>query len=205
MKKVVSDPSGHDMQIRCFRLFAAYSAAYAALVARGLLALKTEHFRQKKPPRVENHRLNFFVPGKFYSLIHNIYPPYFAFFTCVRCIFNVYWKALDNIMESCQSGRSCSTRNAVSLTGPRVRIPDSPPKTLKEFTWGFFFSFICLSYSSDMKPASKLPYETAAKGDNEHQQHHYRQYFHENKRRSALSDRWTYPYRCPYHGKSNQQ
>ena len=31
-------------------------------------------------------------------------------------------------LESCQSGRSCSTRNAVSLTGPRVRIPDSPPK-----------------------------------------------------------------------------
>ena len=148
------------------------------------------------------------IPGSAflaYILIHNIYPPYFAFFPCVRCIFNVYWKALDNIMESCQSGRSCSTRNAVSLTGPRVRIPDSPPKTLKEFTWGFFFSFICLSYSSDMKPASKFPYETAAKGDNKHQQHHYRQYFHENKRRSALSDRWTYPYRCPYHGKSNKQ
>lgn len=33
----------------------------------------------------------------------------------------------SHFMESCQSGRSCSTRNAVSLTGPRVRIPDSPP------------------------------------------------------------------------------
>ena len=29
--------------------------------------------------------------------------------------------------ESCPSGRRCSTRNAVCLTAPRVRIPNSPP------------------------------------------------------------------------------
>ena len=30
-------------------------------------------------------------------------------------------------MESCPSGRRCSTRNAVWGNSPRVRIPDSPP------------------------------------------------------------------------------
>ena len=40
-------------------------------------------------------------------------------------------------MESCQSGRSCSTRNAVSLTGPRVRIPDSPPDNTPEKAYFF--------------------------------------------------------------------
>lgn len=31
-------------------------------------------------------------------------------------------------MESCPSGRRCSTRNAVSRKASRVRIPNSPPK-----------------------------------------------------------------------------
>ena len=34
-------------------------------------------------------------------------------------------------MESCPSGRWCSTRNAVSRKGPRVRIPNSPPRRRK--------------------------------------------------------------------------
>ena len=39
------------------------------------------------------------------------------------------FKTTDIDSESCQSGRSCGTRNAVSFTGPRVRIPDSPPSS----------------------------------------------------------------------------
>ena len=31
-------------------------------------------------------------------------------------------------MESCPSGRRCSTRNAVWGNSPRVRIPNSPPE-----------------------------------------------------------------------------
>ena len=31
-------------------------------------------------------------------------------------------------MESCPSGRRCSTRNAVCRNAPRVRIPNSPPE-----------------------------------------------------------------------------
>ena len=33
----------------------------------------------------------------------------------------------SQLKEGCQSGRSCGTRNAVSVTGPRVRIPGPPP------------------------------------------------------------------------------
>ena len=32
-----------------------------------------------------------------------------------------------HILESCPSGRRCSTRNAVRVKPPRVRIPNSPP------------------------------------------------------------------------------
>ena len=32
-----------------------------------------------------------------------------------------------HFMESCPSGRRCSTRNAVRVKPPRVRIPNSPP------------------------------------------------------------------------------
>ena len=31
-------------------------------------------------------------------------------------------------LESCPSGRRCSTRNAVRVKPPRVRIPNSPPE-----------------------------------------------------------------------------
>ena len=45
-------------------------------------------------------------------------------------------------VESCPSGRRCSTRNAVSRKGPRVRIPNSPPKSPvnKRVCWTFLFS-----------------------------------------------------------------
>ena len=33
-----------------------------------------------------------------------------------------------HFMESCPSGRRCSTRNAVRVKPPRVRIPNSPPQ-----------------------------------------------------------------------------
>ena len=46
-------------------------------------------------------------------------------------------------MESCPSGRRCSTRNAVSRKGPRVRIPNSPPsrRKLHIACGGFFTKF----------------------------------------------------------------
>ena len=47
---------------------------------------------------------------------------------------------LDNLIETCPQ----ITRNAVSRKGPRVRIPDSPPKTMPVVVirgyWLFFFS-----------------------------------------------------------------
>ena len=44
-------------------------------------------------------------------------------------------------MESCPSGRRCSTRNAVSRKGPRVRIPNSPPSSSQAMyrLWRFFY------------------------------------------------------------------
>mgnify|MGYP007047269620 FL=1 len=46
-------------------------------------------------------------------------------------------------MESCPSGRRCSTRNAVSRKASRVRIPNSPPKSPKNqgFSAFLFCSF----------------------------------------------------------------
>ena len=44
--------------------------------------------------------------------------------------FQKLWERFsDRHTESCPSGRRCSTRNAVSRKGPRVRIPNSPPKS----------------------------------------------------------------------------
>lgn len=47
-------------------------------------------------------------------------------------------------MESCPSGRRCSTRNAVSRKGPRVRIPNSPPKSPVNMRvcWTFLFCLL---------------------------------------------------------------
>ena len=40
-----------------------------------------------------------------------------------------FWRRFQakSYMESCPSGRRCSTRNAVKSNLPRVRIPNSPP------------------------------------------------------------------------------
>lgn len=51
-------------------------------------------------------------------------------------------------MESCQSGRSCGTRNAVSLAGPRVRIPDSPPSK-NPVTIQVYRIFSCIKKMAD--------------------------------------------------------
>ena len=53
-------------------------------------------------------------------------------------------------MESCPSGRRCSTRNAVSRKGPRVRIPNSPPESPVNMRvcWTFLF---CSSSENDAK------------------------------------------------------
>ena len=41
-----------------------------------------------------------------------------------------FWKKCGiTYTESCPSGRRCSTRNAVYRNVPRVRIPNSPPKS----------------------------------------------------------------------------
>ncbi len=42
-------------------------------------------------------------------------------------------------MESCPSGRRCSTRNAVWGNSPRVRIPNSPPEKSDRFRLVGFF------------------------------------------------------------------
>ena len=44
------------------------------------------------------------------------------------------------MLESCPSGRRCSTRNAVSRKGPRVRIPDSPPIKSVRVIGRFFYA-----------------------------------------------------------------
>lgn len=47
-------------------------------------------------------------------------------------------------MESCPSGRRCSTRNAVSRKASRVRIPNSPPKSpvTMRVCWTFLFCLL---------------------------------------------------------------
>ena len=56
--------------------------------------------------------------------------------------FQKFWKRFsDRHMESCPSGRRCSTRNAVSRKASRVRIPNSPPKSPVNMRvcWTFLF------------------------------------------------------------------
>ena len=56
--------------------------------------------------------------------------------------FQKFWERFsDRHMESCPSGRRCSTRNAVSRKGPRVRIPNSPPESPVNMRvcWTFLF------------------------------------------------------------------
>ena len=46
--------------------------------------------------------------------------------------------------ESCPSGRWCSTRNAVSRKGPRVRIPNSPPKAPQNLGFAGLFVIVVM-------------------------------------------------------------
>ena len=65
--------------------------------------------------------------------------------------FQKLWERFsDRHTESCPSGRRCSTRNAVSRKGPRVRIPNSPPESPVNMRvcWTFLF---CSSSENDAK------------------------------------------------------
>ena len=78
----------------------------------------------------------------------------FPFFT-IKCIDAIgagdISVSADN-MESCPSGRRCSTRNAVSRKGPRVRIPNSPPVESLDTQFAFgAFLFIQLSARADSR------------------------------------------------------
>ena len=56
--------------------------------------------------------------------------------------FQKFWKWFsDWHMESCPSGRRCSTRNAVDREVSRVRIPNSPPSSSQAMyrLWRFFY------------------------------------------------------------------
>ena len=56
--------------------------------------------------------------------------------------FQKFWKRFsDWHMESCPSGRRCSTRNAVDREVSRVRIPNSPPSSSQAMyrLWRFFY------------------------------------------------------------------
>ncbi len=59
--------------------------------------------------------------------------------------FQKLWERFsDRHTESCPSGRRCSTRNAVSRKGPRVRIPNSPPESpvTMRVCWTFLFCLL---------------------------------------------------------------
>ena len=60
-------------------------------------------------------------------------------------------------MESCPSGRRCSTRNAVSRKASRVRIPNSPPKSpaRKRFSASWLFLLRSKLTASHMIPADR--------------------------------------------------
>lgn len=61
---------------------------------------------------------------------------------------------LCGYVESCPSGRWCSTRNAVYSNVPWVRIPNSPPKSPVNLRFSGLFFFVRFR-----KTASKPPQE----------------------------------------------
>ena len=70
-----------------------------------------------------------------------------------------FWKKCGiTYTESCPSGRRCSTRNAVYRNVPRVRIPNSPPKSPvnKRVFWTFLFCSFAQKSAKTMERTARF-------------------------------------------------